>query len=1025
MVGRGGSPRRSCSTNSDAPYPTRIPFPIPLNTRKTSIAEPPVARAGSASFEDPVLQAVYRFLAMLAAGRSEIVEAFCAYTEERIGMFLPPARAALISDVMLRHAEIPTSVEPPERRDHQVYVTINLVEAVSTLPEPYRSELDQKITALGWTAGWLETTRAFIGSASSENRTSLPDFLEFEQYPPQPGRIGLRSLPGGILRALRIEGHWFVRHDCGNTGEIQFSGLRWPAGHSQWLKESDRIAIGDQILDTATIGLFTTHRGEPSSPRYFHPSSSGITLKESGEGAISSLVWKDAWLSGGGTPFLPNDTLVIGGKKVPGIRLIRAALSGPRSTWSLRLDHATLRFPDGQSGLDDLTLALEAGDMVAVMGPSGCGKSTLMSVLSGELKLTSGEMHLEGTSRRKPSFALVPQDDVLFSELTAGENLRFAAALRSSVTDDPTAIPRTLAAVGLEAKGFLRVGSVTEKVLSGGERKRLNIGLELIGSPDALLLDEPTSGLSSADAGSVMKILRARADQGVLVMAVIHQPSPEVFSKFDKVIVLDVGGRLAYFGTPEGTCSYFGIHTAGAARQAWGPDGILDTLVGRRTTLDGGAQRRNFDPAFWKLRYAGARAGYEPIIIRRETPVQETAAIDAPAKPGLFKTALTLFRRELLRKVRSWRAIAASCLISVLLACIVAWVCRIVAGDGTYAFTTNRYLPAFCFLNVILVQFLALSSSVQELVKDRAHRMRERLLKVPGAFWLLAKLPGLAIQTSLQAALVVVAGGAILGLGYGKIGLWIALTLAGWASVALGLLVSALPRISERVALAAVPLMLVPQMILCGAQPFEFKDLAHLHTPFPRPHIVADQPAPPPWVAQGMPSRWAYQACITELRDDPALISNDQLKPLLRTYNFSRSLVEVWKTDPPAFLEQLSAKTGRKLSEEQVRHEISLLVLNDKRSSEEIARTFGPLMPDTSALKPIRNEFFLEYTRSVFPKTTMVNGRQVPAAIEARIMLGVLSIAFLLAAAAVMTLSPRIIIDLIALFRKKTAASAP
>ncbi|WAC21730.1 ATP-binding cassette domain-containing protein [Luteolibacter sp. SL250] len=973
------------------------------------------ARAASASFEDPVLQSVYLHLAWLAAGEGETLEAFCRYTEERIGMFLPAARAALVSEVMLRRAEIPASVEPPAATEHQIYLTVNLVEAAATLPSHLSGPMSEKIASLGWTRPWLEKVAAFVGGVS----TGSDGILSFSSNPARDGHTALRGLPGGTLRMLESGGHWFVRHDCPEP--LVFSGLRWPARHSQWLKESDHILIGgEERLDLSAVTALAAAKFFPDL--HVVPDAGGLAVSFSAESALARLSWDNGWfltphdtvlVNGrsitGAVPVLPADQLVIGGRKIPAARLIRCASHGERGGWSLHLDHATLRFPDGQSGLDDITLALESGDLVAVMGPSGCGKSTLMSVLSGGLSLTSGKVGILPASVR-PSFALVPQDDVLFAELTVTENLRYAAALRT--TEAAPDISGTLAAVGLEAKGALRVGSVTEKVLSGGERKRLNIGLELIGRPDALLLDEPTSGLSSADAEGVMKILRTRADAGVLVMAVIHQPSPEVFARFDKVIVLDVGGRLAFFGTPEATRDYFGIHAAGAVRQNWGPDGILDSLVGRRTTLDGGAQRRNFDPAFWKLRYAGARHAYEPPLIRREDSAAAPETASA-GKPWAGVTALTLLRRESLRRIRGWRSVAASCVIAVVLAAIVAWVCRIITGEGNYSFTANRHLPAFCFLNVILVQFLALSSSVQELVKDRAHRLRERLLKIPGTFWLLAKLPGLALQSALQAALVVWTGAWIIGLPYGKMELWLALTLAGWTSVALGLFVSALPGISERVALAAVPLMLVPQMILCGAAPFDFRDLSHLHWPNARPVIPDDEAAPPPWPAQAMPSRWAYQAAICGLRDHPSIITKEELKPLFKTYNFARSLVDVWKTDPAAFLGRLEEKTGRRLTEAEVRTDIARLVLNDKRSAKEVADTFGPLVPDTSFLKPIRNEFFLEYATSTFPAVTSLLGKEVKPAEEARWNMGRLGIVLLLAASLVIQISPRALLSLI------------
>jgi hypothetical protein len=445
-----------------------------------------------------------------------------------------------------------------------------------------------------------------------------------------------------------------------------------------------------------------------------------------------------------------------------------------------------------------------------------------------------------------------------------------------------------------------------------------------------------------------------------------------------------------------------------------GPERIIEGMLGRRTTLSSQVARRNFSPWFWRLRYEAVRRIFEPPLIARGdgTGGKSRAAEAVPRRRSRWSSALTVLRRETLRRVREWRAALAATGVALGLALVIGIVARVRGiGEESYSFSDNPSIPAFCFLIVILVEFLALSLSVQELVKDKALRLRERLLRVPGWCWLLGKMPGLMVLVAVLSGLVVLVAGGVVGLEYGRAELWLTLTLAGWTSLALGLLISALPRMTERVAVSAIPLLLVPQMVLCGAKPFEFRDLVHLHWPLTPPEDGETVEAP--WISAWMPSRWAYQGAICGLRDDPQVAAVKDLKPLRMTFLRARKLADLWRSDPPAFLAEFREATGRDLSEEQIREEIRLLfragMLAPAKDGEpgEIEEAFGDLMPGTAGLgadlETLRNETFLDYAAREFSQTDTLGSREVMPVEKARTMLVLQGLLLLLLAAAAMT----------------------
>ena len=304
------------------------------------------------------------------------------------------------------------------------------------------------------------------------------------------------------------------------------------------------------------------------------------------------------------------------------------------------------------------------------MGASGSGKSTLMKVLGGQLEPTQGQVLLNGQplyhnlDQLKRYISYIPQEDAFDEHLTIGENLQFAAAIRSphlSRRDRTRRLEGKLIELGLSERRDSIVGSPVKKTLSGGERKRLNIGLDMIGSADVYLFDEPTSGLSSKDSEHVIEIIRAMAHNKIIIVT-IHQPSSKLFQMFHKAILLDKGGRLVFFGTPTDMLRYFAEaehqHQFGAdlgACPSCGttrPEFIFDVLETPLRDLSGDiiyeennrgqlVAARRYSPEFWRDKYEAFRLiqDVKQVSLRRgplpalpAAPTQKTRYPDSLAR---------------------------------------------------------------------------------------------------------------------------------------------------------------------------------------------------------------------------------------------------------------------------------------------------------------------------------------------------------------------------------------------------------
>ncbi|MCX6875840.1 MAG: ATP-binding cassette domain-containing protein [Verrucomicrobia bacterium] len=510
---------------------------------------------------------------------------------------------------------------------------------------------------------------------------------------------------------------------------------------------------------------------------------------------------------------------------------------------SLRVEDLIHDFAPGARALDHINFEVRRGEMLCIIGPSGSGKSTLLSVLSGQLEPSRGKVNLNGIrlydhrERLVPFIAYMPQEEALNAQLTVREHLRHAVTMRRpalSLAEHERRVDSMLAELGLQSIARRRVGSTGEKTLSGGERSRLNLGLDLGSRAEVFLFDEPISGLSSKDSEHVAETLRSLAREKI-VIASLHRPGALVLRLFDKVLLLDSGGCLAYFGTPAGMVEYFreaceelGIsHPSMAGGGALGADFVFDVLETPLSVIGGGSNTgaaRRFPPAFWQEKYESVALlrsllpGAGPVS--RLSDVGAVAGLPLPLKQERrVRTVLAVFAthflRSLLSKMRNRGTIYSMFIEAPVLAALVAITLRS-SPSGEYAFATALHIPAYLFLSVTVAMFLGLTNSATEVLRDRPVLRRERNCQSSAASYVAAKFVALGLVASGQCLMYMWVGNYFLEIHGMVVEHWLWLTLTAWAGTALALVVSSVVK-TERAALTAVPLLLVPQMLLAGA----------------------------------------------------------------------------------------------------------------------------------------------------------------------------------------------------------------
>jgi len=549
--------------------------------------------------------------------------------------------------------------------------------------------------------------------------------------------------------------------------------------------------------------------------------------------------------------------------------------------------------------LDHVSFKALPGDFIALMGPSGAGKTTLLLTLNGYLPPTAGQVRINGEDlyaiydALRGSIGYVPQDDIVHPELTVWEAVRYSAKFRLPPDFSEEEIARrvdtTLAQLGLENVAHLQIGKPEKKILSGGQRKRVNIAMELVTDPVIMFLDEPTSGLAADDTAALVNLLHDLAKQtGKTIITTIHQPAKDEFEKFNLALVLGVGGITMFYGSPHDGYRFFGswLERQGKPNKVDNPRDMFDMLNQRERPIFDAMRAQNPSVTRQTARAQAARE-WSAEYLNPQNPIFQkmfggkrsvgtgTSQQGVPGRGPASGQFGLLFSRYFKIKVRDVGGTAIMLLqapiIGVLLAGVfggqkdaIPYWClgamqELAQKTGTAASGTSDVLKSMAvtpdnaasmFFLVVSAVWFGTSNAAREIVSEVAVYKRERMVNLGLFNYVFSKFVLLSIfcviQCTLLLSIVFFALGYNGGLQAFGIELFTMICTA-MNAVALGLLLSTIVASSEA-AMALTPIALIPQVVLGGLMvPMTTNPMLQI----------------PMYV---MPARWGFQGIIAQER---------------------------------------------------------------------------------------------------------------------------------------------------------------
>jgi ABC-type multidrug transport system ATPase subunit len=552
---------------------------------------------------------------------------------------------------------------------------------------------------------------------------------------------------------------------------------------------------------------------------------------------------------------------------------------------SIKLLNVKHSYDRTTTAIHSLNISARSGEMICIMGPSGSGKSTLIRILSGHLKPSNGTILFNNRSlydnllSLRPHISYVPEEESHDPLLTVYENLSYSSTIRCpdlSNSERKKALESLLIEIDLDPYSQKIVGSEDTKNLSGGERKRLHTAMDLISNANAYFFDEPTSGLSSKDSENVLNLIRKKCAEKISFIS-IHQPSARLFHLFDKALLLDKGGRIAFYGKPMEMIEYFKgaqqylLHLNQKGNDANKKNSINNDIISPESIFDildfSKKAKDDFPENFWEDRFIKHRQSVSNEA-KDDLPIISTTQLSSKKRFAHFKTHIS---RAFLSKIRNKGSLATTLLVAPILALLIACVLRH-SETEVYQFGSSSHIPAYIFITLVVAMFLGLTNTSDEIIRDKNLLKRERNHSTSIWQYVLAKFLVSAAFAFSQCFIYLSIGNTILSI---NDMLWIYLA---WTvptclvGSSLGLLISSLVK-STKTALNTIPLALIPQIILGGAL-INYEEMNFNYSIF---NTKAEEnqrsKMQVPFICNFIPLRWSYESLI---------VAQDTLNPLAK-----------------------------------------------------------------------------------------------------------------------------------------------
>jgi ABC transport system ATP-binding/permease protein len=571
----------------------------------------------------------------------------------------------------------------------------------------------------------------------------------------------------------------------------------------------------------------------------------------------------------------------------------RLSLETSRGNITIQANSIGIAVSTGKKIVEGIDVVILPGELVGIMGPSGSGKSTLIAALNGYLPPTTGVVTINGRDlyenydEFRGLIGYVPQDDIMHSDLTVFEALYYSARLRlpSDYGRDEiyARVRKVVTELGLEGTENTRIGDADRRGISGGQRKRVNVAMELITDPDLLFLDEPTSGLSSEDALSLMRLLRQLSDSGKTIVFTIHQPSLESYQLIDNLVVVgkdrlsSKAGRLVYFGPAYPDAIKFFDETSGARAT---PDVVLRGLGAQPV----GEWLKIYKESFYFKRFLKSRL--------RDNKIQAHANPKKRQHAGGFVQYATLVERGLIIKIKdTWNTG-----VLLLQAPLIALLISLVFGPKLRQQVTvenfsdvSRAVATTLFLIGISALWFGCSNSARDIVAESAIFRRERMVCLGIPSYLASKFTILSLLSSFQCALLLFFVGFIGKLSGSWFVLYSSMFMVSIVGIALGLAVSAAARTAD-IAAGVLPLVILPMVILGGV-------LLPIHD-LPR------SPIPMNMIADAMPSRWVFESLLISESAAREVIDTSGMPPVIVSESEKRTTGKKYSGMAEAFFRE-------------------------------------------------------------------------------------------------------------------------